>query len=132
MIFSLEGAEMTRSLHFSRRVKADLRNYPGRCIAEAQALSRRDVVINVRLIYAEWDSLDPLTGAPGDTLSLFCHTDDYMYSGLAKVENKQLMEDLSRQSTLKIIILDERFNVVAEKHVQWECSSMLRIRSALE
>jgi hypothetical protein len=127
---------MLRKLDLPRRVAADLRNYPNRCLAleadgecvvcwkvpdsEARILSDPDVTILVRLVYSEWDVLDPLTGAKGDTLSLFCHTENYASSGLARLEKKQVVEDLTRQDTLPIFILDERLSLLDERRIHWD------------
>ena len=127
---------MISSLHLSHRVKTELRNYPGRCIAleadgecvicwkapnaEAQALSRPEMVIGVRFIYVEWDCLDPLTGTAGDTVSLFCQAENHIYSGLARLENKELMEYLGRQTELKIFILDDSLEPLAIKRINWD------------
>jgi len=148
MSFSPASADMSSSHRIIHQIKADLRNYPSRCIAleadreclvcwkapdaEAHTLVRPDVVISARLIYAEWESLDPLTGAPGDTLSLFCRAESHNYSGLAKLESKQLMEDLGRQSTLKVFILDERLNVVGKKEIEWDERKRAEARRLLD
>lgn len=138
---------MSNSVHLSNRVKAELRDYPSRCIAleadgacmvcwkapnaEAQALSRPEVVISVRLIYAEWDCLDPLTGAAGDTLSLFCQAENHVYSGLARVENKQLMEDLGRQTDLKVFILNDSLKPLTIKRINWDEKKQAEARKLL-
>lgn len=126
---------MSSSLHLTRRIQAELLNYPGRCIAldadgeclvcwkapdfEAQFLIAPDVGISARLEYVEWESLGPL-GPLGDALYLHCHTADRTYSGLARLENKQLVEYLTRQSTLNIVIFDHRLTIVGEKLLEWD------------
>jgi len=137
------------SIHrFIHRIKADLRNYPSRCIAleadgeclvcwkapdtEAQTLSRPDVMISVRLIDAEWDTIDPNVGVQGDTLSLFCQAKNHIYSGLARVEYKRLVEDLGRQSTLKIFILGEQLNFMEKKEIEWDETKRAEARRLLD
>ena len=140
---------MYSRLPLSRRIEADLRNYPSRCIAlesegecivcwkapdaEAQVLSRRDTPLGVRLIYAEWDSLDPLTGAQGDALYLFFQAENRVYSGLARLENKELVEDLARQRTLKIFILDNQLNIVGDvREIDWDEGNRTKAKRELD
>ena len=140
---------MYSRLPLSRRIEADLRNYPSRCIAlesegecivswkapdaEAQFLGRRDTPLSVRLKYAEWDSLDPLTGVQGDALYLFCKADNGIYSGLARLENKRLVENLARQRTLKIFILDNQLHIVGDvKEIDWDEGKRIEARKLLD
>lgn len=139
---------MANNLRLSHRIEADLRNYHSRCVAleadgecfvcwkepdsEAQVLGRPDVPINARLEYVEWEHLDPLTDAPGDTVSLVCSTEDLIYYGLAKLHKKELLEGLGHQSALKIVILGERLNVVGEKQVEWDEEKRAEARRLLD